>query len=61
LNLDSLLVQPKNSAELANAISFMVEHPKEREQYGLALHQSITQKFSFEKMITSTGNLYDNG
>jgi len=53
-----LLIAPKSSSELAHTISFMIEHPKEREQYGLALRQSTTQKFSFDKMLATTKNLY---
>jgi glycosyltransferase involved in cell wall biosynthesis len=55
-----VLVQPKNSRELAHSISFMIEHPQMRRQYGTALRESVMQKFSLEKMVAGTEALYDN-
>jgi len=53
-----LLVPPKNSTELANAISSLIGHEKDRASYGSALNQSVSQKFSFDKMLAATENLY---
>jgi glycosyltransferase involved in cell wall biosynthesis len=53
-----ILVQPKNSRELAHAVSFMIEHPIERKQYGAALKEKVATKFSMEKMIGSIDGLY---
>jgi len=55
-----LLVQPKDNNGLKNAISFMLEHPKERAKYASALHASVTKKFSFEKMLAQTISLYNS-
>jgi glycosyltransferase involved in cell wall biosynthesis len=53
-----ILVQARNQRELAHAISFMIEHPIERKQYGTALREKIATKFSMETMINSLQELY---
>lgn len=53
-----ILVQPKNSRELAHAFSFMIENPAERRKYGAALRERILREFSFEKMVEKMANLY---
>jgi glycosyltransferase involved in cell wall biosynthesis len=53
-----ILIQPRNSRELAHAISFMIEHPEERKRYGNALKEKITNRFSFTKMIQDNEWLY---
>lgn len=54
-----ILVQPKNSKELAHAISFMIEHPEERRMYGAALHEKVLKDFSMEKMLAKIGEEYE--
>lgn len=53
-----VLVQPKNTRELAHALSFMIEHPEERRRYGAVLKEKVLKDFSMEKMISSVENLY---
>ncbi len=53
-----ILIQPRNSRELAHAISFMIEHPEERKRYGNALKEKVTNKYSFTKMIQDNEWLY---
>lgn len=53
-----VLVQPKNNRELAHSISFMIEHPNMRRQYGAALRESVVQKFSLEKMVSGVEKVY---
>jgi glycosyltransferase involved in cell wall biosynthesis len=53
-----ILVQPKNSRELAHALSFMIEQPIERRKYGAALRERVLREFSFEKMVTETESAY---
>ncbi len=53
-----VLVQPKNNKELTHALSFMIEHPSMRRQYGAALRESVIQKFSLDKLLTSINDLY---
>lgn len=54
-----VLVQPKNSRELAHALSFMIEHSAMRKQYGAALREIVTRKFSLEKMLAEVESLYE--
>lgn len=54
-----VLVQTKNSRELAHALSFMIEHPSMRRQYGTALRESVMQKFSIDKMIGQVEDIYN--
>ncbi len=53
-----VLVQPKNSRELAHAISFLIEHPDERRAYGSALREKVLKDFSLEKMVKETEGVY---
>ncbi|MDQ2933035.1 MAG: glycosyltransferase family 4 protein [bacterium] len=53
-----VLVQAKNIRELSHALSFMIEHPEERRTYAIALKERVLTKFSLEKMIESTKELY---
>jgi glycosyltransferase involved in cell wall biosynthesis len=54
-----ILVQPRKWQELANALSFMMDHPIERKKYGNALKERISQKFSMEKMLAAVQREYD--
>jgi len=53
-----VLVQPKNPRELAHAMSFMIEHPLLRREYGQALHEKVKKDFSLEKMVKETEGVY---
>ncbi len=53
-----ILIQAKNSRELAHAISFMIEHPEERKKYGAALKERVAVKYSLDKMIWLIEGLY---
>lgn len=55
-----VLVQPKNSNELAHAISYAIERQHLVKQYGVALHETVATKFSLEKMINNLDELYKN-
>lgn len=56
-----VLIQPKNERELSHALSFMIEHPTMRRQYGTSLRENVIQNFSLEKMIEQTETLYKIG
>jgi glycosyltransferase involved in cell wall biosynthesis len=56
-----ILIQPKNSNELAHALSFMIEHPEERRGYGTVLKERVATKFSVEKMLWMIEGLYEQG
>ena len=53
-----VLIQPKNSSELAHAISYIIEHHNLAKQYGNSLHEVISQKFSIEKMLKAVEEIY---
>jgi glycosyltransferase involved in cell wall biosynthesis len=53
-----VLVQPRNTRELAHAISFMIEHPEERRKYGTTLKERVTTQFSLEKMVERVEAIY---
>ncbi len=55
-----ILIQSKNSRELAHALSFMIEHPEERKKYGNRLKEKIVTNFSIEKMIENVERIYQN-
>ncbi len=53
-----ILVQPRNSKELAHALLFMVEHPDDRKKYAATLKEKITKEFSLDEMATKTASAY---
>lgn len=53
-----ILVQPRNSRDLAHAILFMVEHPKERAVYGNELRNKIKVLFTLDQMVSATKEVY---
>lgn len=55
-----ILIQPKNVRELAHAISFMIEHPEERRNYGATLREKVLKEFSLEKMLTEIEKTYES-
>ncbi len=48
-----LLVDPDNEDALAQAIAFLTENPKLREQMGIAGRKRILEKFSWERVASS--------
>lgn len=53
-----ILIQAKNSRELAHALSFMIEHPEERKKYGATLKEKVATKFGTERMIQEVEGVY---
>lgn len=53
-----VLVQSRNAKELAHAISFMIEHPAMRREYGNNARENMIKKFSFEAMISGISEVY---
>ncbi|MCX6715412.1 MAG: glycosyltransferase family 4 protein [Candidatus Taylorbacteria bacterium] len=53
-----ILVQPKDSRDLAHALMFTIEHPKESRGYGAHLKETITSVFSLQKMLESLSRIY---
>ena len=55
---NGLLVEKENIEQLASALSRLVDDVDLRNKLGTNLKQTITTKFSFEKMIRETFALY---
>ncbi|MBM7855889.1 glycosyltransferase involved in cell wall biosynthesis [Desulfohalotomaculum tongense] len=53
-----LLVEPKNPAELAKAIAGLLEDRQWAEEMGAAGRKLVKEKFTVEKMVGRTMNLY---
>jgi len=53
-----ILVQPKNARDLAHALSFMIEHPRESREYGSKLKEKVTAEFSLAKMLEAIERIY---
>lgn len=53
-----ILIQGKNSKELAHALSFMIEHPVERKKYGTAFKERVSTRFALDKMVWLIESLY---
>ena len=52
------LVEPANPAALADAMLYLLSHPRERQELGQAGCQAVTQHFSFERMVQETLTIY---
>ncbi len=53
-----ILIQSKNAGEVARAISYMIEHPERRTQFGVAIKERIRGRFDLETMIKETLAVY---
>lgn len=53
-----VLVQPRKSSEIADAIEFYIDHPDTARAYAKNLNDKVKQDFSLEKMVTETEEVY---
>jgi glycosyltransferase involved in cell wall biosynthesis len=53
-----ILIQSKNGAEVARALSFLIENPERRAQLGTAIAERIRGRFNLETMVKETLALY---
>jgi glycogen(starch) synthase len=53
-----LLVEPDDSRSLANAISFLLDHPEEASQMGQAARRRAREKFGWEQCVAAYDRLY---
>ena len=51
-NITGILIRPKNSKEIANAVRLLYEDREKASMLAKNLHESVTKKFSLEKEIT---------
>jgi len=53
-----ILVQPGNTRDLAHALSFIIENPKDAREYGVHLKERVTKEFSLTNMIQRVQEVY---
>lgn len=53
-----ILVQPRNARDLAHALLFTIEHPKESREYAAALKAKVASEFSLDKMLDKVQSVY---
>lgn len=53
-----ILIQTKNGAEVARALSYLIENPDRRTQLGIAIAERIRGRFNLETMVKDTLALY---
>jgi glycosyltransferase involved in cell wall biosynthesis len=54
-----ILVDPMNIDEIANAITYLLEHPKEAERMGKNGRRAVEEKYNWEKMEEKLFELYE--
>ena len=53
-----LLIEPRDSAALANAILRMLNDPARRQQMGVAGYERVRERFTVERMVAGTAAVY---
>lgn len=53
-----VLIQPRNSREIRHALEFYMHHKKVQKEYGMAIHAKILEKFSIDKMVLETAEIF---
>lgn len=53
-----ILIQSKNAGEVARAVSYMIEHPDRRSQFGVAIKDRIRGRFDLKTMLKETLAVY---
>jgi len=59
-NVNGLLVSPRNSIEVANAIRILLDDPIRRGQMGVAGRDIVSREFSEQSVVKNTLFLYDD-
>jgi len=57
-NQNGILVQPKNSQALAEAIENLINNPSKTHKLSLALKRAVAKKFNFKEMVEKTEWVY---
>ncbi len=55
---NGILIQSRKAGEVARALQFYVENPEKMKEFGNALHETVSSRFSQENMIDETIELY---
>jgi glycosyltransferase involved in cell wall biosynthesis len=56
---NGLLVEPRNEAQLAEAITSLLRDSDARKRYGVIGKEAVSQKFTKETMVVNTINVYN--
>ncbi|TSC90613.1 MAG: group 1 glycosyl transferase [Parcubacteria group bacterium Gr01-1014_2] len=59
-NKNGILVEPKNPQQLAEAIRYLLENERVRQEFSLQAHQTVLFKFQIEKMVRETEELFSD-
>ena len=54
-----LLVEPENSASLAEAINFLLDHPDDANEMGRRARDRVADIFDFDKYVDAYDSLYN--
>jgi glycosyltransferase involved in cell wall biosynthesis len=54
-----IIVRPKNSTEIKEAMRFLLNKPEKRKGFGEKLNNKITKQFDFKNMVKQTRQLYN--
>ncbi len=58
-NVSGFTIGPKNPRELAEKIEFLIENPEIRKMFGERLQKNVREKFSLERMVRETREIYE--
>ena len=57
---NGILVEPKNPQQLAEAIKYLIENERARQEFAFQAHQTAFFKFPIEKMLRETEELFNS-
>ena len=55
---NGILIEPKNPQKLAEAIKYLIENERTRDEFGIQAHQTVLFKFPIEKMVNQIEELF---
>src|SRR3989344_5017027 len=55
---NGIMAEPKNPQQIAEAIKYLIENEKTRQEFAIQAHQTILFKFPMEKMVRETELLF---
>lgn len=59
---NGILIHPKNPKEIAEAITYLLDHKEKRKEFGEEIKKTVTNFFTLEKMLSETTRVYlDSG